>query len=184
MPPVTTSSTSPARIIESAICTARIDDAHTLLIVSLGVSSGRPAPIAAWRAGAWPAPPWSTWPMIAYSRLVRLDPGPLERRADRDRAELGRRVRRRGRLRACRTASAPRSRSRCARQASTLSEKLVSGVSRRANATTSAITASRSSSERQLDRASACSGAAPRRGRSARPRARRAPRRRRCACGS
>ena len=64
MPPVTTSSTSPARIIESAISTARIEDAHTLLIVSLGVSSGSPAPIAAWRAGAWPAPPWSTWPMI------------------------------------------------------------------------------------------------------------------------
>ena len=64
MPPVTTSSASPARIIESAISTARIDDAHTLLIVSLGVSSGSPAPIAACRAGAWPAPPCSTWPMI------------------------------------------------------------------------------------------------------------------------
>ena len=66
MPPVTTSSTSPARIIESAISTARIDEAHTLLIVSAGVSIGRPAPTAAWRAGACPAPPCSTWPMIAY----------------------------------------------------------------------------------------------------------------------
>ena len=66
MPPVTTTSTSPARIIESAISIARIDDAQTLLIVSAGVSFGSPAPIAAWRAGAWPAPACSTWPMITY----------------------------------------------------------------------------------------------------------------------
>ena len=66
MPPVTTTSTSPARIIESAISIARIDDAQTLLIVSAGVSFGRPAPIAACRAGAWPAPACSTWPMITY----------------------------------------------------------------------------------------------------------------------
>ncbi len=42
MPPVTTSSTSPARIIESAISTARIDEAQTLLIVSAGTSFGKP----------------------------------------------------------------------------------------------------------------------------------------------
>src|SRR5881397_2269220 len=66
IPPVTTTSTSPARIIESAISTARIEDAQTLLIVSAGVSFGRPAPIAACRAGAWPAPACSTWPMITY----------------------------------------------------------------------------------------------------------------------
>src|SRR3954451_12021133 len=66
IPPVTTTSTSPARIIESAISTARIDDAHTLLIVSAGTSIGSPAATAAWRAGACPAPPWSTWPMITY----------------------------------------------------------------------------------------------------------------------
>ena len=83
---------SPARIIESAISTARIDEAQTLLIVSAGVSIGSPAPIAAWRAGAWPAPPWSTWPMITYSTSSRLEPDPLERRPDRDRAELGRLV--------------------------------------------------------------------------------------------
>src|SRR6185437_11899317 len=51
MPPVTTTSTSPARIMESAISIARMDDAQTLLIVSAGVSIGRPALIAAWRAG-------------------------------------------------------------------------------------------------------------------------------------
>ena len=66
IPPVTITSASPARTIASAISTARIDEAQTLLIVSAGVSFGRPAPIAAWRAGAWPAPPWSTWPMITY----------------------------------------------------------------------------------------------------------------------
>ena len=92
MPPVTTTSTSPARIIESAISTARIDDAHTLLTVSAGTSIGSPAPIAAWRAGAWPAPACSTWPMITYSTSLRLEADPLERRADRDRAELGRGV--------------------------------------------------------------------------------------------
>ena len=42
-------------------------EAQTLLIVSAGTSIGSPAPTAACRAGAWPAPPWSTWPMITYS---------------------------------------------------------------------------------------------------------------------
>src|SRR5918994_7288667 len=67
IPPATITSWSPARIIWSAIWTARIEEAQTLLIVSDGTSIGRPAPIAAWRAGAWPAPPCSTWPMITYS---------------------------------------------------------------------------------------------------------------------
>src|SRR5207249_11476920 len=44
-----------------------MDDAHTLLIVSEPTSIGSPAPIEAWRAGAWPAPPCNTWPMITYS---------------------------------------------------------------------------------------------------------------------
>ena len=42
MPPVTISSASPARIIESAISTARIEEAQTLLIVSAGTSIGIP----------------------------------------------------------------------------------------------------------------------------------------------
>src|SRR2546427_4100309 len=67
MPPATITAWSPARIIWSAICTARMLEAQTLLIVSQGTSTGRPAPIAACRAGACPAPPWSTWPMITYS---------------------------------------------------------------------------------------------------------------------
>ncbi len=64
MPPVTTTSTSPARIIESAISTARIEEAQTLFTVSDGTSIGIPAPTAACRAGACPAPACSTWPMI------------------------------------------------------------------------------------------------------------------------
>ena len=52
MPPVTTISCSPARIIRSAISIARIEDAQTLLIVSAGTSFGIPAAIAACRAGA------------------------------------------------------------------------------------------------------------------------------------
>src|SRR3954451_21900106 len=46
---------------------ARIEDPNTLLIVSAGTSIGRPAPTAACRAGAWPAPACSTCPMITYS---------------------------------------------------------------------------------------------------------------------
>jgi hypothetical protein len=52
IPPVTTSWWPPARIMRSAISIARIDDAHTLLIVSAGISFGIPAPTAACRAGA------------------------------------------------------------------------------------------------------------------------------------
>src|SRR5438309_5169 len=44
-----------------------MDDAHTLLTVSEPTSIGSPAPIVACRAGAWPAPPCSTWPMTTYS---------------------------------------------------------------------------------------------------------------------
>src|SRR5256714_15482617 len=79
IPPVTTISASPARIIESAISIARIDDAHTLLIVSAGVSLGGPPPIAAWRAGACPAPPCSTCPLMMYFGAVSFSPHPPHR---------------------------------------------------------------------------------------------------------
>ena len=59
---------------ESAISTARTLDAQTLLIVSEGTSTGSPARIAACRAGAWPAPPCSTWPMITYSTSAPSSP--------------------------------------------------------------------------------------------------------------
>ena len=92
MPPVTTHSCSPARIIASAISIARIDEAQTLLIVSAGVSFGSPAPTAAWRAGAWPAPRLEHLAHDHVLGLVRLEPDALERGLDHDRAELRRLV--------------------------------------------------------------------------------------------
>jgi hypothetical protein len=64
MPPATTVSTSPARIIWSASAMALSPDRQTLLIVMAGTSCGTPARIAAWRAVIWPAPACRTWPMI------------------------------------------------------------------------------------------------------------------------
>src|SRR5512138_933122 len=43
---------------------AFMPEPHILLTVVAPVASGRPAPIAAWRAGAWPWPAGSTQPMI------------------------------------------------------------------------------------------------------------------------
>jgi hypothetical protein len=74
IPPVTITWWSPARIIESAISTARIEEAQTLLIVSAPTSFGMPAPIAACRAGAWPTPACSTSPMITYSTSFASSP--------------------------------------------------------------------------------------------------------------
>ena len=50
MPPATATSSSPARIIWSAIAIADVPDRQTLLIVIAGVSTGMPAAIAACRA--------------------------------------------------------------------------------------------------------------------------------------
>ena len=108
IPPVTTTSTSPARIIESAISIARIDDAHTLLIVSAGVSSGRPGADRRLPRRRLAGAALQHLAHDRVLRLARLDPDPLERGPDRDRAELGRLVARRARRRASRTASAPR----------------------------------------------------------------------------
>src|SRR5512133_3144244 len=88
IPPATTTWWSPARIIWSAISTARIDDAQTLLIVSEPTSIGRPAPIDAWRDGA-------CLQHLAHDHvldLVVLDAGAVERGTDHDRPELGRRL--------------------------------------------------------------------------------------------
>ena len=68
MPPVTITSWSPARIIVSAISTARIDDAQTLLIVSDAdlLRNARPdRRLPGRRLARHPA--WSTSPMITYS---------------------------------------------------------------------------------------------------------------------
>ena len=65
-PPATTTSNSPARISWSASAIASTPDRQTLLMVSAGTVSGMPALCAACRAGIWPAPAVSTWPMITY----------------------------------------------------------------------------------------------------------------------
>ena len=62
MPPVTATSTSPARIAWSARPMARMPEAQTLLMVSDGTSRGIPALICAWRDGIWPWPACSTCP--------------------------------------------------------------------------------------------------------------------------
>src|SRR5574341_998677 len=49
--------------------TAFRPDPQTLLIVVAFTVSGSPAPFAAWRAGAWPRPAVSTFPMITSSTV-------------------------------------------------------------------------------------------------------------------
>ena len=90
MPPATITSWSPARIIASAISTARMLDAHTLLTVSAGTSIGNPAPIAACRAGAWPAPPCEHLAHDDVLDVAVLDVHALERAAYGNCAQLGR----------------------------------------------------------------------------------------------
>ena len=65
---------------------------QTLLIVVALVVTGSPPRRAAWRAGAWPAPAWITWPMRTSSIGVSAgQAAPLDRRPDGDPAELDRR---------------------------------------------------------------------------------------------
>ena len=67
MPPATTTSASPARISAAASMIAFRPEPQTRLIVVRSTLSPRPAFSAAWRAGAWPTPAWSTWPMSTSS---------------------------------------------------------------------------------------------------------------------
>ena len=64
MPPATIALASPARIAWSASITAINPLPQTLLIVTAPIDAGIPAPIAAWRAGAWPIPADKTLPRI------------------------------------------------------------------------------------------------------------------------
>ncbi len=67
IPPATMMSDSPARISEEAIITAFSPEPQTLLIVVAATVSGSPPFSAAWRAGACPVPPCSTWPIRTSS---------------------------------------------------------------------------------------------------------------------
>ena len=64
MPPATTISNSPARMSWSASAMASSPERQTLFRVNEGTDIGMPPATAAGRAGFWPAPAWSTWPMI------------------------------------------------------------------------------------------------------------------------
>ena len=63
IPPATTTSTSPARIIWSASAIAVVPDRHTLSTFSAGTSLGIPAAIAACRAVICPVPARITCPI-------------------------------------------------------------------------------------------------------------------------
>ena len=63
IPPAMTHSAWPNWIVWAAAMTAFIPDEHTLFTVHVMVVDGKPAPIAACLAGAWPIPPCSTHPM-------------------------------------------------------------------------------------------------------------------------
>jgi len=63
-PPATTMSASPCAIDWAPSIAALSPEPQTLLMVIAGIMCGRPALIAAWRAGFWPTPAASTWPMI------------------------------------------------------------------------------------------------------------------------
>jgi hypothetical protein len=67
MPPATMTSASPARISAAPSMIAFRPEPQTLLIVVALVLTGSPPRRAAWRAGAWPAPAWITWPMMTSS---------------------------------------------------------------------------------------------------------------------
>ena len=65
---------------------------QTRLMVVADVVSGRPARNVACRAGAWPTPAWSTWPISTSSirRGRRVEAGPFDGSADGDATELHR----------------------------------------------------------------------------------------------
>ena len=90
IPPVTTTSASPARIIESAISTARIEEAQTLLIVSDGTLDRHPGADRRLARGRLAGAGLQHLAHDHVLDLARLDAGALERGADRDRAELRR----------------------------------------------------------------------------------------------
>src|SRR5579859_478938 len=67
MPPATITSALPASSKSWASMAAFMPEPHILLTVVHSTPSGRPAPRAAWRAGACPCPAGSTQPMMASS---------------------------------------------------------------------------------------------------------------------
>jgi hypothetical protein len=67
MPPATWASACPSSMVDAAMFTAFRPDAHTLLMVVASMLVGRPAKMAACRAGACPTPAPSTLPIYTAS---------------------------------------------------------------------------------------------------------------------
>ncbi len=88
IPPVTTTSCCPARIIRSASAIARSDEAHTLLIVSAGTSFGIACADGRLARGRLPGTGLQHLAHDDVPDLGRVDPDALEPGPDRDRAEL------------------------------------------------------------------------------------------------
>src|SRR5882672_4842577 len=74
MPPATTISESPVAIPWAASITAFKPEPQTLLMVKAATLGGRPAPRAAWRAGACPRPAETTLPMMTSSTASGVKP--------------------------------------------------------------------------------------------------------------
>ena len=64
----------PAFNASYAYMAARIPEPHILLTVVQPTATGRPAPSAAWRAGACPCPAGSTQPMMTSSTSSAFTP--------------------------------------------------------------------------------------------------------------
>src|SRR6516165_592445 len=86
MPPAAITSNEPPASMSCANMIACMPEPHILLTVVEPADFGRPAPSAAWRAGAWPWPAGNTQPII----VVGLEPRAAHRRAERLGAELRR----------------------------------------------------------------------------------------------
>src|SRR6478672_5799537 len=74
MPPATTIVAWPEESSSAAIIAAFMPEPHILLMVVAGVDLSRPAPSAAWRAGAWPWPAPSTLPKMRSSTSLAFTP--------------------------------------------------------------------------------------------------------------
>src|SRR6187399_1928843 len=67
MPPATATVTSPVATACAASITAFRPEPQTLLMVMAATRGSRPPRSAAWRAGAWPSPALTTFPMMHSS---------------------------------------------------------------------------------------------------------------------
>ena len=73
-PPATIACASPALIAWAASMTALSPEPQTLLTVTAEIVAGTPAASIAWRAGAWPTPPCTTFPMMTSFRASGATP--------------------------------------------------------------------------------------------------------------